>query len=224
MIAGIVLAAGASTRMGRPKALANAGNDSFLIRCVRTLWTACDGVTVVLGSRAPIVRRRAELEFERLVSEGRMHAELTPSRRRTSRTLEAQFVTNRKWQEGMLSSVREGLRAARGNDGGESVLVLPVDHPDVRPETIRALAALMSEAMAACRTKRERAAFSYALIPRSGGHRGHPVALSPALADAIARDRQAVDLSDAVKRNARLIGYLDVKDTGILRNRNTPRD
>ena len=223
MIAGIVLAAGASTRMGRPKALASAGNDSFLIRCVRTLWTACDGVTVVLGSRAPIVRRRAELEFERLVSEGRMHAELTPSRRRASRTLEAQFVTNRKWQEGMLSSVREGLRAARA-DRDESVLVLPVDHPDVRPETVRALAALMSEAMAACRTMRERASFSYALIPRSGGHRGHPVALSPALADAIANDRQAADLSDAVKRNARLIGYLDVKDRGILRNRNTPKD
>jgi CTP:molybdopterin cytidylyltransferase MocA len=223
MIAGIVLAAGASTRMGRPKALAKAGNDSFLIRCVRTLWTACDGVTVVLGSRAPIVRRRAELEFERLVSEGRMHAELTPSRRRGAQRLEAQFVTNRKWQEGMLSSVREGLRAARAYDG-ESLLVLPVDHPDVKPETVRALAALMTEAMAACKTRRERAAFSYALIPRSGGHRGHPVALTPALADAIANDRAATDLSDAVKRNARLIGYLDVKDGGILRNRNSPKD
>jgi len=209
--------------MGRPKALAKAGDDSFLIRCVRTLWTACDGVTVVLGSRAPIVRRRAELEFERLVSEGRMHAELTPARRGASRRLEAQFITNRKWQEGMLSSVREGLRAARGYEA-ESLLVLPVDHPDVRPETVRALAKLMGDALAACKTRKERAAFSYALIPRSGGHRGHPVALTCALADAIAADREATDLSEAVKRNARLIGYLDVRDSGILRNRNSPKD
>jgi len=223
MIAGVLLAAGASTRMGHPKALAKSGRDSFLIRCVRTLWTACDGVTVVLGSRAPIVRRRAELEFERLVSEGRMHAELTPARRGASRRLEAQFITNRKWQEGMLSSVREGLRAARGYEA-ESLLVLPVDHPDVRPETVRALAKLMGDALAACKTRKERAAFSYALIPRSGGHRGHPVALTCALADAIAADREATDLSEAVKRNARLIGYLDVRDSGILRNRNSPKD
>ena len=34
----------------------------------------------------------------------------------------------------------------------------------------------------------------------------------------------AEDLSDAVRRNARLVGYVDVTDAGILRNRNTPRD
>src|SRR5262245_53900821 len=223
MISGVLLAAGASTRMGHPKALAKSGRDSFLVRCVRTLWSACDGVTVVLGSRAPIVRRRAELEFERLVSEGRMHAELTPSRRGASRRLEAQFVTHRKWQEGMLSSVCEGLRAARDYGAG-SVLVLPVDHPDVKPETVRALAALMEEAIAACRTRRERDGFRYALIPRNGGRRGHPVAMTAALAEAIAADRSADDLSEALKRNARLIGFLDVKDGGVLRNRNTPTD
>lgn len=223
MIAGVLLAAGASTRMGHPKALARSGRDSFLVSCVRTLWSACDGVTVVLGSRAPIVRRRAEQEFERLVSEGRLHAELTRDRRNRSRRLEAHFITHRKWQEGMLSSVREGLRVA-GADQPDSLLVLPVDHPDVRPETVRALATLMADAIAACRTKRERAAFSYALIPRHGGHRGHPLALTRALAEAVASDRKAADLSDAVRRNARLVGYVDVRDPGILRNRNTPQD
>lgn len=223
MIAGVLLAAGASTRMGSPKALARSKNGSFLVRGVRALWSACDGVAVVLGSRAPIVRRRAELEFERMVSEGRLHAELMPPRRGAARRLEAQFVTHRRWQEGMLSSVREGLRAARGYRP-ESVLVLPVDHPDVRPETVMALATLMSEAIAACRTKPEREAFSYALVPRHRGQRGHPVALSAALADAIAGDRDAHDLSDAVKRNARLVGYVDVRDGGVLRNRNTPAD
>lgn len=220
MIAGVLLAAGASTRMGRPKPLARSGRDSFLVHCVRTLWTACDGVTVVLGSRAPIVRLRAEQEFERLVSEGRLTAQL--GRGRTARRLEAHFITNKNWAEGMLSSVREGLRAAVAT-GADSVLLLPVDHPDVRAETVRALAALMNQALDACRTRRERAGFRYALVPRHGGKRGHPLAMSAALATAVAADRGAEDLSDAVRRNARLVGYVDVKDPGTLRNRNTPR-
>ena len=69
-----------------------------------------------------------------------------------------------------------------------------------------------------------RAAFAYALIPRYRGKRGHPIALTPALAEAILADPDAADLSDAVRRNARLIGYVDVRDPNVLRNRNTPRD
>ncbi len=61
-------------------------------------------------------------------------------------------------------------------------------------------------------------------MPRHRRRRGHPLALSPALAAAIAADRQAEDLSDAVRRNARLVGYLDVDDPGVLRNVNRPGD
>ena len=35
-------------------------------------------------------------------------------------------------------------------------------------------------------------------------------------------DGDATDLSDSVRRNARLVGYLDVPDGGVIRNRNTP--
>ena len=66
--------------------------------------------------------------------------------------------------------------------------------------------------------------FAYALVPRHKRRRGHPLALSPALARSVAADATAVDLSDAVRRNARLLGYLDVTDAGVTRNRNTPRD
>jgi hypothetical protein len=50
------------------------------------------------------------------------------------------------------------------------------------------------------------------------------VVLSPALARAVAGDRGAADLSDAVRRNARLVGYLDCVDAGVVRNRNHPED
>jgi hypothetical protein len=49
------------------------------------------------------------------------------------------------------------------------------------------------------------------------------VALSPALAAAIVRDRIAENLSDAVRRSARLVGYLDTADPGVVRNVNMPR-
>ena len=223
MIAGVVLAAGASTRMGRTKALLPAGGRSFLVQCVSALWAACDNVTIVLGSRAPVVRRRVELEFERLVGDGSLHAELEQAHRRRGRGLEAQFVVNRRWPDGMLSSAREGLKAARSYRP-EAVLLLPVDHPHVAPATVAAIAELMQEALRACRTRRERAAFAYALVPRHERRRGHPLAMTPALADAILADRGAADLSDAVRRNARLVGYVDVADAGVTRNRNTPRD
>jgi hypothetical protein len=48
------------------------------------------------------------------------------------------------------------------------------------------------------------------------------VALSLALADAVRRDRGARDLGDGIRRNARLVGYLDVADKGVTSNRNTP--
>jgi CTP:molybdopterin cytidylyltransferase MocA len=223
MNVGVLLAAGASTRMGSPKPLVRSGRESFLARGVRNLWSACDAVVVVLGSRAPVVRRRAELEFERLVREGRLHDQLQDAHRHGSNGLEAHFVVNRQWQRGMFSSVREGLLAARAFKH-DSVVVLPVDHPDVKPATVAGLAALMNDALKAGRTRKERSAFSYALIPRHRRLRGHPLVLSPALAAAIVADRKASDLSDAVRRNARLIGYVDVDDPGIVRNRNTPKD
>jgi hypothetical protein len=37
-------------------------------------------------------------------------------------------------------------------------------------------------------------------------------------------DRGARDLSDAVRRNARLVGFLDCADPGVVRNRNRPED
>jgi molybdenum cofactor cytidylyltransferase len=220
---GILLAAGASTRMGRMKALLTEDGESFLVRGVRTLWTACNNVTIVLGSRAPVIRRRVELEFQKLVTEGKLHPEVQATRRKGARGLEAHFVVNRQWPQGMLSSAREGLKAARAFRP-VAVLLLPVDHPDVSPRSVVALAGLMREALKACRTTRERRTFAYALVPRFQRRRGHPLVLSPALADAILADTKAEDLSDAVRRNARLVGYVDLDDAGIVRNRNTPRD
>jgi len=200
MIAGVLLAAGASSRMGRDKALLRRGGDSYLVRGVRRLWAACDRVVVVLGAHHAAIRGGVEVEF----------------------AAEVHFVVNPGWRSGMLSSVRAGLRDALSMEP-EAVIVLPVDHPDVRPATIANLGHLMHAARQHT-PARARRALLQALVPRHRGRRGHPVALTAALALRIADDAGAADLSDAIRRHAALVGYVDVADPGVLRNRNHPGD
>jgi nicotine blue oxidoreductase len=221
MNVGVLLAAGASTRMGEPKAMVRWKGQSFLAHGVRALWSACDVVIAVLGSQAAVVRRGAEEEFGRLVEAGALSSDLHAARGHGARALELRFETNRAWKSGMLSSARLGLAAAV-RARASAVLVLPVDHPEVSGETVAGLGAAMGAAMGSFGKNGGRD-FAYGLVPRHRGRRGHPLVLSPALARAIAKDAEAEDLGDAVKRNARLIGYLDVKDKGILVNRNTKK-
>ncbi|HET9326353.1 MAG TPA: NTP transferase domain-containing protein [Candidatus Eisenbacteria bacterium] len=222
MIVGVLLAAGSSTRMGRDKALVRSRGRSFTARGLHHLWSACDAVVIVLGARAPAIRAAIESEFERLVASKEMRRDLAAARRHGARGLEARFVVNRAWRAGMLGSVRAGLKAAL-RFRPESILVLPVDHPQIQSRTVQALAMTMREALGAfARAPREQGGFAYALVPRHRRRRGHPLALSAGLARAIVLDRGAADLSDAVRRNSRLVGYLDTADPGILDNRNAP--
>jgi len=222
MMIGVVLAGGASTRMKSPKALARDRGGSFLSLGVRHLWSACTTVVVVLGANAASIQQAVEDEFTELAESGRLHADLAAAHHRGAAGFEVHFERNPKWKSGMLSSAQAGLRSAL-QFKPKGVLVLPVDHPAVKGATCIALADMLREATAAY-TPRERAKFAYALVPRHKGRRGHPVALSPALAAAIAGDKGAHDLSDAVRRSARLVGYLDVTDAGITRNVNRPGD
>jgi CTP:molybdopterin cytidylyltransferase MocA len=220
MLVGVLLAAGGSRRMGRSKALVRERGRSFTAHGLGHLWSACDAVVIVLGADAPRVRAAIEAEFERLVAARELRKDLAAARRHGARGLEARFVVNRSWRKGMLDSVRRGLAAAL-RLRPQALLVLPVDHPAVQPRTVQALGAAMVEALGAFgRRGSRRGRFAYALVPRFRRRRGHPIALSPALAAAVLADRGAADLSDAVRRSARLVGYLDCTDSGVVRNVN----
>jgi CTP:molybdopterin cytidylyltransferase MocA len=221
MNVGVLLAAGAGTRMGHPKALANWKGQSFMVHGVRALWSACDVVITVIGARAAAVRHGAEVEFGRLVEAGALSRELHAAQAHGARSLEVRFETNRAWSKGgMLSSARVGLAAAL-KARPSAILVLPVDHPEVSGETVGELAATMAQALGSVQKNGSRS-FPYALVPRYRGRRGHPLALSAALARAVVRDGDATDLGDAVRRHARLVAYLDVRDGGVVVNRNSP--
>jgi molybdenum cofactor cytidylyltransferase len=220
VIVGVLLAAGASTRMGSPKPLVRKGGQSFLVRGVRALWAACDTVVVVVGSHGDKVCEAAGSELEALVAKGMLAPDMNGGPRDRKGELEVRFAFNKQWASGMLSSARCGFSAALALKP-RGVLLLPVDHPDVRSATVGALGAMLEEALGDF-GGRKSATFAYALVPRHRGLRGHPVALSAALAGSIAKDRGARDLGDGIRRHARLVGYLDVADRGVLVNQNEP--
>lgn len=222
MMVGVVLAGGASKRMGTSKPLVRNDGASFLARAIQNLWAACDVVVVVLGSGAKQVQAAVELEFELLAQTGQLHRALAEAQRHGRKGFEVRFVENTKWRSGMLGSVRLGLREA-AQAKPEAIVVMPVDHPEVSPATVIGIATLVRLAREACRTPRERSRFRYALVPRYRRRRGHPVALTTPLARDVVADRDAADLSDAIRRSARMVGYLDVDDAGVVVNRNTPR-
>ncbi len=116
MVVGIILAAGASSRMGRPKALLPIGGDTFVTRVCRTLLKAgVDDLVVVAGPEHEAIA-------DALAAAG----------------LPARVVENRRRDEGQLSSVLAGLAVA-DRPGVDAVLVHLVDAPLVRPETARAV-------------------------------------------------------------------------------------
>jgi len=113
-VAAIVLAAGASTRMGRPKSLIEIGGRTILGRMLENLRAArLSSLVVVLGSDAAEVRRRVELG-------------------------DARVVENPHPEEGLGSSLRVGVRAVP--PGTRFVMVVLGDQPFIEPSTFVALA------------------------------------------------------------------------------------
>jgi len=116
MVVGIILAAGASSRMGRPKALLPIGGDTFVTRVCRTLLEAGIGdLVVVAGAEHDAVAAAVD-----------------------EAGLRVRVVENPRREEGQLSSVLTGLAVA-DRPGVDAVLVHLVDAPLVRPETARAV-------------------------------------------------------------------------------------
>ena len=120
MVRAIVLAAGASSRMGRAKASLPLGatGETVLARVIRGLVAGgAPDVTVVAGAHIDAVR-----------------SAMPPNDRRIG------LVEHRGWQQGQLSSLIAGLDAV-ADPQLEAVLVTLVDVPLVRPDTIAAVLA-----------------------------------------------------------------------------------
>lgn len=122
MLPAVILAAGASRRLGRPKQLERYRGESLLRRAVAAAG-ACDPVVVVTGCRAEAMA--GELEG-----------------------LPVRVVVNAGWEEGMASSLREGVRAL--DPGAEGALFLVCDQPAVDAALVARLLGAWKGAPVAC--------------------------------------------------------------------------
>ena len=115
--AAIVTAAGASERMGRPKALVTLGGLPLLLHQARVLQAEplLDPIVAVLGSEAEAIARAVADWDTRL-----------------------DLVRNPRWPEGRSSSLEVGARAVPNDVAG--VLIVAVDQP-LDPAVVRALLA-----------------------------------------------------------------------------------
>lgn len=110
MIEAIVLAAGESKRMGKPKPLLRFGDRTFLEQIVAVLQnSSVDGITVVLGAQA-----------------SRIAEAIDPA--------DAAMVVNKDYRSGQLSSLIAGLKHVPRET--EAILLCLADHPFITTEIV----------------------------------------------------------------------------------------
>jgi CTP:molybdopterin cytidylyltransferase MocA len=112
---GLVLAAGAGTRMGRPKALVrdDTGRPWLELAVGALLDGGCDGVVVVLGAAADEARA------------------LVPARTAVS------VIVAERWRDGLGASLDAGLTALEVDQAVDAALVALVDLPGLPADAVR---------------------------------------------------------------------------------------
>jgi molybdenum cofactor cytidylyltransferase len=121
VISGLILAAGAATRFGAPKQLADLDGRPLLEHAIEAMLAARIGrVLVVLGASADLIRSRVDFH-------------------------DAEPVVCERWREGQAASLGYGL-GLLGN--ADAVVIILVDQPGVSAAAIRRIVDHRGESLA----------------------------------------------------------------------------
>lgn len=183
-IVSIVLAAGRSRRMGSPKPLLQFGTKTFLERILEAHRVAGLPTVVVLGPNAEAIRAQIDLSNPSLTC-----------------------LTNPEPERGQLSSLQLALEQVAQSS---ALIVHPVDHPLVRPQTLSALARF------------HRRVSHCIVIPIFQGTKGHPVLFPTRFYPDLRTADPAYGAREVVHRNAPSVSFLPVDDPGISWDVDTP--
>jgi molybdenum cofactor cytidylyltransferase len=195
--AGVILAAGESSRMGTDKALLPwppeatgrpPSKETFLSAAIRSLTSAADFVVIVAGRNesalAPIVYANG-----------------------------ASLVTNPDPSQGQFSSLQVGLHEVL-NRGRDAAIVTLVDRPPVGSATVQLLRNAFESAPQNI----------WAVVPEVSGKHGHPYVVGRELIEAFLQAPPTASARDVEHRYQDRIQYVEVSDPFVALNINTPED
>ena len=194
--AGVILAAGESSRMGRDKALLpwppaseqSASKGTFLSSAIRSLSAATDFVVIVAGNNEASVAPVA------YASGAFVGVNPDPSR-------------------GQFSSLQIGLREVL-NRGRDAAIITLVDRPPAAMATVQTL----REAFETAEQK------IWAVVPEYGQKHGHPYVAGREMIERFLREPVTGNARDVEHRYQDHIQYVPVSDPFVALNINTPED
>jgi molybdenum cofactor cytidylyltransferase len=195
--AGVILAAGESSRMGRDKALLpwpppspgqSPSSETFLSAAIRALSPATDFVVVVVGENeaalAPVIYARG-----------------------------ASLVINPDPSRGQFSSLQVGLREVL-NHGRDAAMITLVDRPPVNAATLQILHEAFENADQNI----------WAIVPEFSGRHGHPYLVGREMIEAFLRVPATSTAREVEHAHQANIQYFAVDDPLVALNINTPED
>ena len=194
--AGVILAAGESSRMGRDKALLpwpaasekSGSQGTFLSSAIRSLSAATDFVVIVAGNNEATVAPVAYAHG-------------------------AFVVVNPDPSRGQFSSLQVGLREVL-NRGRDAAIITLVDRPPAAMITVQTL----REAFETAEQK------IWAVVPEYGQKHGHPYVTGREMMERFLREPTTGNARDVEHRYLDHIQYLPVSDPFVALNINTPED
>ncbi|MGA2960190.1 MAG: nucleotidyltransferase family protein [Candidatus Korobacteraceae bacterium] len=195
-LCGIILAAGASSRMGRDKALLPwpAGRPGGLRN-------------TLLGAWIELLRPHTDMV---IVVGGANSRNLEP----VVYSIGGFLVENRAPELGQFNSLRVGLHEILGR-GRDSAIVALVDRPPVQPATMDHLYSAFLGALDQS---------FWAVIPEYDEHHGHPILLAREMIEVLLRAQLTATARDILHANATHISYVPVEDARVAMNINTQED
>jgi len=195
-LAALILAAGAGTRFGMPKALAISDGIRWLdLAVAKCRLAGYDPICVVVGCRA---------------------AEVEAACTTTASDPGVVWARNEPWEQGRTGSIICGLKMLKETSGSiDGVLIFPVDFPFVRGETLTHLGGRFREL--------EEGRHSI-LLPSHENKRGHPIVVGRDLWDEILALGPDQPLREVIRRDPLRTIEVEVADAGIRQDINYPEE
>jgi molybdenum cofactor cytidylyltransferase len=191
---GVILAAGASTRMGKDKALlawppSSANGETLLSAAIHAFAPFSNLVIVVAGENAHGI--------EPVVHAGGGYLAINPEPER-----------------GQFSSLQCGLQEVL-NCGRDAAMITLVDKPPVKASTLQQLRAEFDAASSSGK---------WGVVPEYNGRHGHPILIGREMIEVFLKAPTTSNAREVQHQNQSRIQYIHVDDPETTMNLNTPED